>query len=50
MNDEIVRGSCVAHDGKVVNPRVASALEALMPVPSNLEPSTSNPRISNLAL
>ena len=42
MNDEIVRGSCVAHDGKVVNPRVATALEALMPLPSNLEPSTSN--------
>jgi H+-translocating NAD(P) transhydrogenase subunit alpha len=29
MDDEIIRGSCVAHEGKIVNPRVASALEAL---------------------
>lgn len=29
MNDEIISGSCVAHEGKVVNPRVASALEAV---------------------
>ena len=29
MDDEIIRGSCVAHQGQVVNPRVASALEAL---------------------
>jgi NAD(P) transhydrogenase subunit alpha len=28
MEDEILLGSCVAHQGKVVNPRVASALEA----------------------
>jgi NAD(P) transhydrogenase subunit alpha len=26
MNDEIIRGSCVAHQGKVTNPRVADAL------------------------
>ena len=26
MNDEIIRGSCVAHQGKVTNPRVAEAL------------------------
>jgi len=29
MEDEIVRGSCVAHRGQIVNPRVASALQAL---------------------
>jgi NAD(P) transhydrogenase subunit alpha len=29
MQDEILSGSCVAHEGKVVNSRVASALEAL---------------------
>jgi len=29
MEDEILSGSCVAHEGKVVNPRVATALEAL---------------------
>jgi NAD(P) transhydrogenase subunit alpha len=28
MADEIILGSCVAHQGKVVNPRVAAALEA----------------------
>ena len=28
MEDEIIRGACVAHGGQVVNPRVASALEA----------------------
>ena len=28
MEDEILLGSCVAHQAKVVNPRVASALEA----------------------
>jgi NAD(P) transhydrogenase subunit alpha len=28
FEDEILSGSCVAHQGKVVNPRVASALEA----------------------
>jgi NAD(P) transhydrogenase subunit alpha len=28
MNDEIIKGSCVAHDGEVVNPRVAQALAA----------------------
>jgi NAD(P) transhydrogenase subunit alpha len=28
MEDEIIRGSCVAHQGQVVNPRVSSALEA----------------------
>ena len=29
MGDEIIRGSCVAHQGQVVNPRVSTALEAL---------------------
>lgn len=29
MNDEIISGSCVAHQGEIVNQRVASALEAL---------------------
>jgi NAD(P) transhydrogenase subunit alpha len=29
MQDEILSGSCVAHQTKVVNPRVASALETL---------------------
>lgn len=28
MEDEILSGSCVAHQGKVVNPRVTAALEA----------------------
>jgi NAD(P) transhydrogenase subunit alpha len=28
MQDEILSGSCVAHQGKIVNPRVALALEA----------------------
>jgi NAD(P) transhydrogenase subunit alpha len=28
MDDEILSGSCVAHRGKIVNPRVAAALEA----------------------
>jgi H+-translocating NAD(P) transhydrogenase subunit alpha len=28
MNDEIIKGSCVAHNGEVVNQRVASALGA----------------------
>jgi NAD(P) transhydrogenase subunit alpha len=28
FEDEILSGSCVAREGKVVNPRVASALEA----------------------
>jgi NAD(P) transhydrogenase subunit alpha len=28
MEDEILSGSCVAHQGKIANPRVASALEA----------------------
>lgn len=28
MNDEIIKGACVAHDGNVVNERVASALTA----------------------
>jgi NAD(P) transhydrogenase subunit alpha len=32
MEDEIIRGSCVAHQGQVVNPRVSSALEALAAV------------------
>lgn len=32
MGDEIIRGSCVAHQGQVVNPRVSSALEALAAV------------------
>lgn len=27
FNDEIITGACVAHQGKVVNPRVAAALE-----------------------
>ena len=34
MDDEIVRGSCVAHQGKVVNSRVASALEAHIAAPT----------------
>lgn len=29
MDDEIIRGSCVAHQRQVVNPRVSSALEVL---------------------
>ena len=29
MQDEILRDSCVAHQGRVVNPRVSAALEAL---------------------
>ena len=28
MEDEILSGSCVAHQGKIANPRVASALQA----------------------
>jgi hypothetical protein len=28
FEDEILSGSCVAREGKVVNPRVATALEA----------------------
>ena len=32
MEDEIIRGACVAHQGQVVNPRVSSALEALAAV------------------
>jgi NAD(P) transhydrogenase subunit alpha len=28
MQDEIISGSCVAHQGQIVNPRVAAALEA----------------------
>jgi NAD(P) transhydrogenase subunit alpha len=28
MDDEILSGSCVAHEGRVVNPRVAAALDA----------------------
>jgi NAD(P) transhydrogenase subunit alpha len=35
MEDEIIRGSCVAHQGQVVNPRVASALEALAAAQTN---------------
>jgi NAD(P) transhydrogenase subunit alpha len=30
FDDEIIRNSCVAHQGKPVNPRVAAALEALI--------------------
>ena len=26
FEDEVIKGSCVSHDGKVVNDRVASAL------------------------
>lgn len=29
MNDDVVSGACVAHEGKVVNQRVAAALEAV---------------------
>jgi len=28
MNDEIIKGACVAHNGEIVNPRVASTLGA----------------------
>ncbi len=35
MEDEIIRGSCVANQGQVVNPRVASALEALAAAQTN---------------
>jgi NAD(P) transhydrogenase subunit alpha len=28
MNDEIIKGACVAHNGEVVNQRVAGALGA----------------------
>jgi len=35
MDDEIIRGSCVAHQGKVVNPRVAEALEAHASAPAS---------------
>jgi NAD(P) transhydrogenase subunit alpha len=42
FDDEIIRGSCVAHEGSIINPRVAAALEAFMPLPLNLEPRTSN--------
>jgi len=34
FDDEIVRGACVAHEGKPVNPRVAAALEALAAAPA----------------
>lgn len=41
MDDEIIRGSCVAHQGQITNPRVAQSLEAyILPIPSNLEPRT----------
>jgi NAD(P) transhydrogenase subunit alpha len=36
MEDEIIRGSCVAYQGQVVNPRVSSALEALAAAQTNL--------------
>jgi len=28
MNDEIIKGSCIAHNGDVVNERVAAVLQA----------------------
>jgi NAD(P) transhydrogenase subunit alpha len=35
MDDEIIRGSCVSHEGKIVNPRVATALEAHTAAPAS---------------
>jgi H+-translocating NAD(P) transhydrogenase subunit alpha len=40
FEDEIVRGSCVAHQGKPVNPRVAEALE--IRAAANRAPSTEH--------
>lgn len=36
MDDEIIRESCVAHQGQVVNPRVSTALEAAAAAQTNL--------------